>query len=105
MMFSVVFVMHIICRCYYLVSEVIGCRQLVNYCFIIQLYDCMYSFYYGGKFKMIIIFYVELVNNKVVDNLLYIVLTIHSHRPNGLRIIVVISLLLDLLILWTDLED
>ena len=56
----------------------------------------MYSFYYGGKFMMIMIFSVELVNNKVVDNLLYIVLTIHSHRPNGLRIIAVRIMLLEM---------
>ena len=38
-----------------------------------------------------------MVNNKAVDNLLiYIVLNFHGHRPNGLRIIAVRSLLLEM---------
>ena len=47
---------------------------------------------------MIMILYVKLVNNKVVDNLLiYLVLNFHSHRPYGLRIIVVRSPLSEIL--------
>ena len=51
-------------------------------------------------------FSVKLVNNKVVDNLLiYLVLNFHSHRPYGLTIIAVRSLLSEILVLWTDLKD
>ena len=51
-------------------------------------------------------FAVNLVNNKVVDNLLIChVLKFHGCRPDGLRVIAVRSLLSDLLILWTDLKD
>ena len=66
----------------------------------------MYSFCCGGKFMMIMIFCVKLVNNKVVYNLLiYLVSNFHSHRPYGLRIIAVRSLLSEILVLWTDLKD
>ena len=48
----------------------------------------------------------KLVNKKVVDNfLMYLVLKFHGHRPNGLRVIAIRSLLSDLLILWIDIED
>ena len=48
----------------------------------------------------------KLVNNKVVDNLLiYLMLNFHSHRPYGLRIIAVRSLLLEILVLWIDMKD
>ena len=51
-------------------------------------------------------FVVNFVNNKVVDNLLILlVLKFYGHRPNGLRVIAVRSLLSDLLVLWTDLKD
>ena len=51
-------------------------------------------------------FTMNLVNNKVVDNLLILLfLKFHSHRSNGLRVIAVRSLLSDLLVLWTDLKD
>ena len=54
----------------------------------------MHSFSCGDDSMMIMILSVKLVNNKVVDNLLiYLVLNFHSHRPNGLRIIAVRSLL------------
>ena len=80
--------------------------QLVNYCFIIQLDGCMYSFCYSDDFRMIIAFSVKLVNNKVVDNLLiYLVLNFHSHRPFGLRIMAIRSLLSEMLALWKDLND
>ena len=80
--------------------------QLVNYCLIIQLDGCMYSFGCGDDFMMIIIFYVKMVNNKVVDNLLiYLVLNFHSHRPYGFRIIAVRSQLPEMLALWIDLKD
>ena len=60
----------------------------------------------ADDFMMIIIFSVKMVNDKVVDNLLiYIVLNFHSHRPYGLRIMAVRSLLLEMLALWTDLKD
>ena len=49
---------------------------------------------------MIMIFSVKHINKKVVDNLLiYLVLNIHSHRPNGLRTIAVRSLLSEILVL------
>ena len=55
---------------------------------------------------MIVTFPIKLVNNKVIDNLLMLfVLKFHAHRPNGLRVIAVRSLLSDLLSLWTDLKD
>ena len=55
---------------------------------------------------VIMTFSVKLVNNKVVDNLLiYLVLNLHSHRPYGLRIIAVRSLLSEMLALWIDLND
>ena len=74
--------------------------QLVNYRFIIQLDGCMYNLCCGDDFTMIVIFSVKMVNNKVVDNLLiYLVLNFHSHRPNGLRIIDVRSLLSEILVL------
>ena len=65
----------------------------------------MSSFCCVDKFMMIATFPVKLVNNKVVDNLLILlVLNFHSHRPNSLRVIAVRSLLSDLLVLWTDLK-
>ena len=49
---------------------------------------------------MIMIFSVKLINNKVVDNLLiYLVLNFHSHRPYGLRIMAIRSLLSEILAL------
>ena len=55
---------------------------------------------------MIMIFFIKIVNNKVVDNLLiYLMLNFHSHRPYGLRIIAMRSLLSEMLALWTDLND
>ena len=75
-------------------------RQLVNYCFIIQLDDCMCSFCCGDDFMMIMIFYIKMVNNKVVDNLLiYLVLNLYSHRTYGLRIMAVRILLSEMLAL------
>ena len=66
----------------------------------------MYSFYCHGVFIMKIKFAVNLVNDKVVDNLLIChVLKFHGGRPDGLRVIAARRLLSDLLILWTDLED
>ena len=55
---------------------------------------------------MIMGFFVKLVNNKVVYNLLiYLVLSFHSHRPYGLKIMAVRSLLLEMLAPWTDLNN
>ena len=66
----------------------------------------MYSFGCVDNFMMIMVFSVKLVNNKVLDNLLiYLVLNFHSHRPYGLRIMAVRSLLSELFALWTDLRD
>ena len=80
--------------------------KLVNYCFIIQLDGCIYSFYCSDDFMMLMIFYVNMVNNKVVDNLLiYLVLNLHSYRPYSLRIMAVRILLSEMLDLWTDLND
>ena len=86
--------------------EVIGYRQLVNYCFIIQLDGCMYSFCCGDNFMIIMAFSIKLVNKKVVDNLLiYPVFNFHSHRSYFLRIMAVRNLLSEMLVLWTDLKD
>ena len=66
----------------------------------------MSSFYCVDKFMMIVTFPKKLVNKKVVHKLLILlVLKFHGHRPNGLRVIAVRSLLSDLLVLWTDLKD
>ena len=60
----------------------------------------MYSFCCGDDFMMIMIFYVKMLNNKVVDNLLiYLMLNFHSHRPYGLRIMAVRNLLPEMLAL------
>ena len=80
--------------------------QLVNYCFIIQLDGSMYSFGWVDNFMMIMVFSVKLVNNKVVDNLrIYLVLNFYSHKPYGLKIIAVRSLLSEILAPWIDLKD
>ena len=106
MIFSVVFMMHIACWCYQIGLVMIGCRQLVNYCFIIHLDVCMCSFYCGNNFMLIMTFSVKIINNKVVDNLLmYLVLNFHSCRPNGLRVLDYWSCCQFLLILWTDLDS
>ena len=68
MMFSIVHVMHMVCWYWWLCSKLIGYRQLVNYCSIIQLDGCMCSFYCGDNFVVIMISSVKLVHNKVVDN-------------------------------------
>ena len=79
-----------------------GCMQLVNYCFIIQLDGCMYSFGCDDNG----LFSVKLVNNKVVDNLLiYLLLNFHSHSRYCLRIIAIRILLSEMLALWTDLRN
>ena len=66
----------------------------------------MYSFCYHGIFIRKMKLAVNLVNNKVVDNLfICLVLKFHGYRPSGLRIIACRSLLSDLLILWIDLKD
>ena len=80
--------------------------QLVNYCFIIQLDGCMYSFGCDDNFVMIMVFSIKLVNNKVVYNLLiYIMLNFHSHRPYSLRIMAVSILLSEMLALSIDFND
>ena len=51
-------------------------------------------------------FTVNIVNKKVVDNLLILlVLKFHGDRSKGLRVIAIRSLLSDLLVLWIDLKD
>ena len=66
----------------------------------------MSSFCCVNKFMVIDTFPVKHVNDKVVDNLLILlVLKFHGHRTNGLRGIAVRSLLLDLLVLWIYLKD
>ena len=55
---------------------------------------------------VIMVFYVKLVNKKVVDKLLiYLVLNFHSNRPYGLRIMAIRNLLSEMLALYTDLKD
>jgi hypothetical protein len=106
MILSAMFVMHIICWYYWLCPELIGCMQLVNYCSIIQLDGCMCSFCCHDVFMMKRKFSMNLVSDKVVDNLLIcLVLKFHGCRPDGLRVIAFRSLLSDLLLLWTDLKD
>ena len=46
--------------------KALGCMQLINYGFIIQLDGCMYSFGWVDNFMVIMVFSVKLVNNKVV---------------------------------------
>ena len=66
----------------------------------------MSSFCCVDKFMMIVTFAVKLVNNKVVDNLLILlVLKFQNYSLNGLRFIASRSLLSDFLSLWTDLKD
>ena len=66
----------------------------------------MHSFGCVDNFMLIMVFYVKLVNNKVVDNLLiYLVLNFHSHKPYGLRSMAVRSLQSEMLSLWIDLKD
>ena len=63
-------------------------------------FDCV------DDFVLITVLFVKLVNNKIVDNLLiYLMLNFHSHRPNGLRIMAVRSLLSGMPALWTDLKN
>ena len=53
-----------------------------------------------------IMFAVNLVNNKVLDNLLILlVLNFHSNRLNGLRVIAVGSWSPEMLILWNFWTD
>ena len=55
---------------------------------------------------MIIIFPMKLVINKVVDNLLILLVSnFHGNRLNGLGVIAVRNLLSDWLIFWIDLDD
>jgi hypothetical protein len=62
--------------------------QLVDYCSIIQLDDCMCSFYCHGVSLMNMKFAVNLINNKVVNNLLIcLVLKFHGYGPDGLTVI------------------
>ena len=83
-----------------------GYRQLVNPGSIIQLDDYVYSFCCHGVFIMKMKFAMNLVNNKVIDNLIIcLVLKFHGYRPDGLRVIAIKSLLSNLLILCIDLED
>ena len=66
----------------------------------------MYSFGCDDNFMMILVFYMKLVNNKVLDNLLIChVQKFHGCRPNDLRVIPVRRMLSDLLVLCTDLKD
>jgi hypothetical protein len=105
MILSAMFVMHMICWCYWLCPELIGCMQLVNYCSIIQLDGCMCSFCCRGVFIMKMEFAVNLDSNKVVNTLLIcLVLKFYGYRPDGLRVIAFRSLLSGLLVLWTDLK-
>ena len=66
----------------------------------------MYSFCCGNDFMMLMIFYVNMVNNKVVDNLLiYLMLDFDGHRSYGLRMMAVRSLLSEMLALRKDMND
>ena len=88
------------------VPSSISYKQLVNHVSIIQLDAYMYSFCYHGVFIRKMKLAVNLVNNKVVNNLfIYLVLKFHGYMPGALRIIACRNLLSDLLILGTDLKD
>ena len=55
----------------------------------------MYSFYGGDIFMMQMMFYVDMLNKKVVDNfLILLVLKFHDLRPDGLGVIDFRNLLL-----------
>ena len=55
---------------------------------------CMYSFYGGDIFMMQMMFSVDKLNTKVVDNfLILLILKFHDFRPAGLRVIDFTSLL------------
>ena len=55
---------------------------------------------------MIITFPVKLIINKVIDNLLILlVLNFHGNRLNGLGVIAVRNLLSDLLVFWIYIDD
>ena len=57
-------------------------------------YGCMYSFSSGDMLVMQMMFYVDMLNTKVVYNvLIMLVLKFHDFRPNGLGVIDFISLL------------
>ena len=54
----------------------------------------MYSFYGGDIFVMQMMFSIDMLNTKVVDNfLIFIFLKFHDFRPTGLGVIDFISLL------------
>ena len=57
-------------------------------------YGCMYSFCGGDIFMMQMMFPVNMVNTKVVDNfLIFLFLKFHDFRPDGLVVIDFTSLL------------
>ena len=57
-------------------------------------YGCMYSFCGGDMFVMQMIFSIDMLNIKVVDNfLILLVLRFHDFKPDGLGVIDFRSLL------------
>ena len=67
------------------------CIYLYLYC-----YGCMYSFCGGDIFMMQMMFSIDLLNTKVVDNfLILLVLKFHDFRPGSLGVIDFTSLLSD----------
>ena len=83
----------------------IGYKHLLNYCFIIPLDGYRSSFCCIDKFMMIITFPMKLVINKVIDNLLILLVSnFHGNRLNGLGVIAIRTLLSDLLVFWIDLD-
>jgi hypothetical protein len=72
------------------VPRIVWLYAVDNYFPIIQLDDCIYSFCCHSVFMMKIKFSMNLVNNKIIDNLLiFFMLNFHSYRPDGLRVIAV----------------
>ena len=67
----------------------------------------MYSFYGGDIFVIQMMFSVDMLNTKVVDNvLILLVLKFYGFSPDGLGVIDFRSLLPGFLhVLWTDLND
>ena len=56
-------------------------------CYLLK-FGCMCTFCGVIVFEIIMMFYVNVVNTKVVGNfIIYLVLNVHDHRPDGLRVI------------------
>ena len=62
-------------------------------CYLLK-FGCMCTFCGAIIFEMIMMFSINVVNTKVVGNfIIYLVLSVHDHRPDGLGVIDFRSLL------------